>query len=282
MDMTWDIIRQKMAEISQSTGISLSELEFISPYDDYEGYLRQRVETMNAVKGNKTGMDCPICLNRGYISEISEGCIVSVTCKCQQKRRSLRMLRDSGLSKLAEKCSFDSYEADFEWQKHIEKLAKRYISSGARGWFFIGGQPGCGKTHICTAITVGLIENCREAKYMLWREDIVRIKSAVNNEDDYERSMGKFKSVDTLYIDDFFKTRKGDFLTQGDINAAFELINYRYNNELTTIISSEKTIDEIISIDEAIGTRIFEMSKGYRIVISDDESKNYRMRERTK
>ena len=46
----------------------------------------------------------------------------------------------------------------------------------------------------------------------------------------------------------------GKPITQGDINIAFEIINYRYINDLITIISSELLLDEIINIDEATGS----------------------------
>ena len=81
----------------------------------------------------------------------------------------------------------------------------------------------------------------------------------------------RFKKAEVLYIDDLFKTgRNPDGSepkpTAADINAAFEIINYRYNNPaLLTIISSELNEDELLDIDEAVGGRIFERSKSISI-----------------
>ena len=56
----------------------------------------------------------------------------------------------------------------------------------------------------------------------------------------------------------------------------FECIFYRYNHPDTiTILSSESTLDELFAIDEAVGGRIGERSKGYAINLSGKE-KNYR------
>ena len=49
---------------------------------------------------------------------------------------------------------------------------------------------------------------------------------------------------------------------------------------MLTIISSEKTLREILDIDEAVGSRIYEMAQGYILNISADPAKNYRMMNR--
>ena len=87
--------------------------------------------------------------------------------------------------------------------------------------------------------------------------------------------MSELKSVPVLYIDDLFKGAETP--TQGDLNIAFELLNHRYNNDsLYTIISTEKLLDDLIRIDEAIGSRIAERSKGHRIQLKPDPSRNWR------
>ena len=98
--------------------------------------------------------------------------------------------------------------------------------------------------------------------------------------------MKELKKTDVLYIDDLFKGGKGEDgkykpPTAADINAAFEIINYRYNNpELVTIISSERTLVELNDIDEAIAGRIAERSKesGYCINLKPDKKRNWRMK----
>ena len=52
--------------------------------------------------------------------------------------------------------------------------------------------------------------------------------------------------------------------TDADIRLAFEILNSRYNDsQLRTIISSELTLFEILGLDEAVGGRIYERSKGF-------------------
>ena len=79
-------------------------------------------------------------------------------------------------------------------------------------------------------------------------------------------------------IDDFLKVQRGQQPTPADINLAFEIINHRDVKNLRTIISTEKTIDDIISLDEALGGRINRRSRGYQMNIAYDKNKNFRLR----
>ena len=66
-------------------------------------------------------------------------------------------------------------------------------------------------------------------------------------------------------------------ITESDINIMFELINYRYLNYLPLIVSTEFTVDKLLDFDEAIGSRLYEMSKNYLVEIEGKEN-NYRLR----
>ncbi|MBQ2391281.1 MAG: ATP-binding protein, partial [Clostridia bacterium] len=147
-------------------------------------------------------------------------------------------------------------------------------------WFYFGGQVGCGKTHICTAIVGELLtKQNKPTLYMQWREDVTNLKANVMNAYEYEGKMKAFKTVDVLYIDDLFKTEKGKTPTTADINIAFEILNYRYNqNDLITVISSEKTAFELLEVDEAVASRIIENAGEFRIDVKNDKTKNFRLR----
>lgn len=78
-----------------------------------------------------------------------------------------------------------------------------------------------------------------------------------------------------LYIDDLFKQSS---VSDADVKLAFEIIDYRARNNLITVISSELDVNDLIEIDEALGGRIVQMTKGNRYIISKDRKKNYRLR----
>ena len=231
----------------------------------------------NERNGSLGHYDCDKCKNKGYIMITRNGDTLMQECECMPKRRSLKRIAESGISGLLRDCTMDSFSAKTEWQKEIKNAAERFIENHDGQWFYIGGQVGCGKTHICTAIVGAMLNIGMSARYMLWRDDVVRLKANVND-DLYGLEMDKLKRVKVLYIDDFFKTRTGDRPTQGDVNIAFELLNSRYSNKLPTIISCEKSVNEILDIDEAVGSRIYERSKEFCINVGRDQNKNWRLR----
>ena len=247
------MLEGKLAQLGISpTTEALSERE----------YQQRRIDRLNAREGSlneKDGVDCPICRNKGIVYRLDEnGCEVCRDCECVKQRRTVRNIRASGMEQLIDRCTFESFRAEEQWQKTALRRAEAY-SAAPQGWFIACGQVGAGKTHLCTAICAGLMRSGREVRFMPWRETSSRLKSLVNSPD-YAAMMQPYKTADVLYIDDMFKTQAEQRPTGGDVNLAFELINYRYNNRLTTVISTEKTRDELISIDEGTASRIIELT----------------------
>lgn len=251
-------------------------------------YEQFKADGINKTEGNRheeDGYDCRLCRNKGYTIEIrpyyNGWQQVQVPCKCVEVRNSILRMKKSGLKNIIKDYTFDKFEATEPWQQTIKNAAQGYARN-PEGWFFLGGQSGAGKTHLCTAICRELLLDGKRVKYMLWRDDVVKLKGAVTESDEYTRLIEEYKNYDVLYIDDLFKTGKAadntvQKPTAADINVAFEIINYRYNNPaLLTIISSELTQDELIDIDEAIGGRIYEKATAFSI--GKNRDRNYRIR----
>ena len=212
-------------------------------------------------------VDCPVCGNTGTVwGEDEDGARWARECECMAQRRSIKRIRRSGLEELMQRYTFDSYETEDEKHVSIKNAALRFCEDDTNAWFFIAGKPGSGKTHICTAICGELLKK-QEVRYMVWRDEIVQIKANVTDADRYEEALRPFKRVPVLYIDDFLKGK----VTEADLNAAFEIINARYNDAgKRTIISSERPMPEILSLDEAIGSRIYERSRGFMVQPPDE------------
>lgn len=193
-------------------------------------------------------------------------------------RRSVWRLRNSGLKDMAEKYTLDNFKTEEAWQRHMKDMAERFIASNDWNWFFAGGQVGAGKSHICTAVTNALLKQY-PAQYMLWRDEVNRLKANLMDDAQYHERMNKLKCIKVLYIDDFLKGAVGETISPSEIRIAFELINYRYNNpQLVTILSSEKTIGELMGTDEATASRILERCGEFVLNISRDERKNQRLK----
>lgn len=230
-----------------------------------------RAQTLNDIQGTLGEIDCPICKNKGYVASVVNGVVTTRKCACMTKRNSIMRIRKSGLMDLLNRYTLEAYQTPEKWQEMLKKTAISFVSNSAGRWFMISGNPGSGKTHLCTGICGKLIDGGKDVQYMLWRTDAPHLKALVNDREQYETEMYRLKSVDVLYIDDFFKGT----ITEADINLAFDLLNARYNNaNRTTIISAEKSMEQILHIDEAVGSRIYERAKGYTVKTS---TKNWRL-----
>lgn len=218
--------------------------------------------------------DCEICGNTGQIVWLDDGVIRSKECKCMATRRSIRRIRNSGMSDMLKRYTFDNYLEVDKYRALIKKRAMDFVEDST-GWFYVCGQSGSGKTHICTAVCNEFMKKGKEVYYMGWREESVLLKAVVNNAEEYGEKMQKIKSVDVLYIDDFLKAGS----TEADIRLAFEILNARYNNEkLRTVISSEVSLNGLFEIDEAVAGRIYERSARPRYLIKAPQE-NFRIRQ---
>ena len=218
---------------------------------------------------------CPICGGEGYIYQKDEqGYEFVQVCKCTLAQRLNKRLANSGLINI-QSHTMDQYKTDEAYQQRIKTVAEKYLQDQESPWFFIGGQVGCGKTHICTAICLELINNGLSVRYEIWSSIAARLK-AMRNTEEFEMEMRRLQNVPTLYLDDFFR----GWVSESDRSLAWELINGRYIQRRRTILSSERYLFEISDIDEAIGSRIQEMAGEYVCDVKREPQRNKRMEER--
>lgn len=243
---------------------------------------KMKADTINITPGNLTGYNCTKCLNRGHIAIPREdGSISFLDCDCMRIRRCVWEMEKSGLKNIIKEKTFDAFTAAHSWQKAIKTGAMAYADK-PDGWLLMCGQSGSGKTHLCTAVCRHRLLAGDEVRYMPWRDDIANLKALSMDSENRDQAMKELKTAQILYIDDLFKTGKAADgscnPTGSDVSIAFEIINYRYINHLTTIVSTEKTPGELVEIDEATGSRIVEMAGSHTYSISRDPKRNYRLR----
>lgn len=264
--------------------IQLSGVELTSLTSTFKR--KSEAEIFNEMPGKIKGYDCKLCNNKGIFYLMQGDELVSRECECMRIRYTMDRIAASGLKALFEKYTFDNYDLNKEGQtekqakirKELYDFCRDFESDSGGRSLLLAGQAGVGKTHLCTAICSGLITKGYEVRYMQWKSDTAALK-AIANTPDYAQKLEKLKSVDVLYIDDLFWTNEGQKPTAGDINIAFDVINYRYINsdKLITLISTNKEFRELMAIDETIASRIYEMcGKKYVKIIKKDPSLNYR------
>lgn len=260
-----------------------------APAFDQVAWEQKKADDYNASAGDLNeldGYDCPTCKNKGTIMtvEVQDNWPRPRMrdCKCMAMRYTIARMKRSGLQNIITECTFEKYEELDPWHKDVKQRAKAYAAAPS-GWFFMGGQSGAGKSHLCTAICRTFLLRGERVQYMMWVDDAAKLKGIVNDGDEYVREVDRFKKSPVLYIDDLFKVQNDNGQNRGkptpaDVRLAFEIINYRVVSKLPTIISSEFTLGELVDIDQAVAGRIAEMAEFNAINITPDIKKNYRLR----
>ena len=271
-------MKQFSEVVTQMT--NLSEHKPVRIPQTHTEFLQWQCDTYNASQGDLQGYDCPECLNRGYFELIRDDTSFMRECRCMKIRRNLERLKKAGFIGQSERFTFENYRASSEWQKKAKATAERYVNENPDKWLFFGGQSGCGKTHLCTAVCMELIRQEHDVKYVQWRDIVHYLEANRFKEEKYSSKITELKDIEILYIDDFLKTthkiREKPAPSETEMNIAYEIINARVVSGNKTIISSEMHVRDISCLDEATGGRISENSEGFQIQINYQENRNYR------
>lgn len=206
----------------------------------------------------------------------------SERCSCIKQKSIQNLLQSSEITEEFRKHEFNTFVTEGKDQviKDAFQCAQEYIldfsdiRKGRTNSIALLGQPGSGKTHLLTAIANYLMVNKQvSVLYFPYVEGFDDLK------DDFEileEKMNRMKKTDVLFIDDLFKPvgrSRRPRATEWQVEKMYALINYRYLNHLPILISSELTVDELEAVDEAIGTRIYEMCKHYTVLIQGEKKR---------
>lgn len=226
---------------------------------------------------------CTTCKDTGWIN----GDNGYRRCKCVVKEHQERMWKAYGLDPSNVKTVKEFIPYD-DLTKAAQDKTVNYIKNfngikeSRENWAIFLGQPGSGKSHLTQALGVALMNFGFKATYMPYTEVIQELKGNAVDLEAYNKILNKYKGAEVLIIDDLFKdkVKNGELvgrLSEVDLKHIYPLINYRYNNNLPTVISSECDPEMLLTLDGAIGSRILEKSKGH-ITVFEGENYNYRLK----
>jgi DNA replication protein DnaC len=202
---------------------------------------------------------CPICKGAGFVHpRLPSGkpdYSRTVPCSCTQPERDKksrgRLRQYSGLeSKLLQKMTFDN----FDWKrvnlppeqrdnlKDAYRLAFDFAKS-PEGWLVLQGETGCGKTHLAAAIANYRLKEGQPVKFEVVPDllDHLRFTFSPESPVTYDQLFEEVKNAPLLILDDFGEQSTSPWAEE----KLYQIINYRYNARLTTVITTRLTTDEM-------------------------------------
>ena len=113
------------------------------------------------------------------------------------------------------------------------------------GWLVLLGVNGCGKTHLAAAIVNYRYQNKKPAMFIVVPDFLDHLRSTFSPESkiSYDQLFESVKSTPLLVLDDFGEQASTPWAQE----KLYQVINYRYNSRLPTVITSCCSLDEIES-----------------------------------
>ncbi|MEW6378040.1 MAG: ATP-binding protein [bacterium] len=253
--------------------------------------------------------NCPTCEGTGWERVIEDGFEKVKRCKCYYQARRKRLLLAARIPRRYSHCTLDRFivsDVDYEecskglskgrgldpYKNHVniagakfgaENFIRKYRTTQQKEGIFFMGKCGVGKTHLAVAIIRELIENGGvPCMFYDFRDLLKEIQASYNPQSQISEYsvLEPVLTIEILLLDELGAAKVTDWMR----DTLTYILNTRYNENLTTIITSnwldekKDNNDEILEerIGERLRSRLSEMCKVYEIIGQDFRRKSGR------
>lgn len=211
---------------------------------------------------------CPICKGRGFIlldvpyGHPDFGKLIA--CRCTEARIALNHSRElHGLSNLGglERMTFDTFLPDGVSLPESVRAAlhrafdlAREYARRPRGWLVLLGGYGAGKTHLAAAIVNYTIELGRPAIFVVVPDLLDHLRAAFgpSSESGVDERLDTIRETPLLVLDDLGAHHSTPWAQE----KLFQILNYRYNGRLPTVITTNQRLEEL---DPRVASRLADL-----------------------
>jgi len=150
------------------------------------------------------------------------------------------------------------------------RLAMNYAKS-PESWLVFQGVTGCGKTHLASAIVNYRYNAMQPALFIVVPDFLDHLRSTFSPESkvSYDRLFESVKTAPLLVLDDFGEQAATPWAQE----KLYQVINYRYNAKLPTVITTRCSLDDI---ESRISSRLMDpkLSQMFNIDVPDYRGDN--------
>jgi len=138
------------------------------------------------------------------------------------------------------------------------------------GWLVFMGVTGCGKTHLAAAIVNYCYQANHPALFIVVPEFLDHLRSTFSPESkiSYDQLFERVKTAPLLIMDDFGEQSTTPWARE----KLYQVINYRYNARLATVITTRYSLQEILEeIEGSVSSRLVDIkiSTPFNIIAPD-------------
>lgn len=204
---------------------------------------------------------------RGQLYESTIECEKSI--KEQRLEKIAKLALSSGISNRFKSRKFGTFNLTKDNKRAFE-IAKRYADRyPLNNGLLITGPCGTGKTHIAVAILHAILEKGYSGLFVTVPDLLAEIRKTFNN-DGESKKIKEIMTARFLVLDDLGAEKTTDWVQE----QLYMIINYRYEYELPTVITSNLNIGQLAQkIGERSASRLLEMCYGVKLNGEDYRAK---------
>ena len=193
---------------------------------------------------------CPICRDAGFLrynvplGHPKFGHVFPCECRTRdaEDRRAEELLRLSNLGAFHDN-RFETFDPYIDGLDEAYAVARAYADD-PQGWLFLHGACGVGKTHLAVAIALHVIETRGASVLFAVVPDLLdhlRSTFGPNSGVDYDKRFEDIRGAWLLVLDDLGTENTTPWARE----KLYQIFNYRYNEQLPTVITSNHNFDRI-------------------------------------
>ena len=178
--------------------------------------------------------------------------------------------------------TFDNFDRrrvnlPLEKQENLEeayRIAFEFAKS-PEDWIVFMGESGCGKTHLAAAIVNYRYQANKPALFVVVSDFLDHLRSTFSPESkiSYDQLFEKVKKAPLLVLDDLGEQISTPWVKE----KLYQVINYRYNAKLPTVITTRYAPDEIVeNLENSVSSRLVDrkISNAFNITVPDFRTDN--------
>ena len=236
--------------------------------------IKEELNSGRLAEASEYKYKCDKCKDMGYIEVSTDtGYEIYKPCTCQIKKQNEINMKRANYKKAFEDKDFNNFIAYNKGTEALKETCKSFVNQYEARALLLLGNVGSGKTHLAVATLKEFARNNYMVNAINYIELVRKLSSVGNDQEAYYNIMGRYISACVLFLDDLFKGN----VSQANIKQMYELINKRYEDNKFTIITSEYNFEGLLSLDEAIASRLGQMTKN-TYLLNITKLENYRLK----